>query len=63
MDSKSIARKGVPVRLRDPVLNPDETLGFVGVFLSLWGAFPSRGGGRNVEAGNDALGDNADFDD
>ena len=25
MDSKSIARKGVPVRLRDPVLNPDET--------------------------------------
>lgn len=34
MDSKSIAREGVPVRLRDPVLDPDETLGFVGVFLS-----------------------------
>ena len=34
MDSKSIAREGVPVRLRDPVLNPDETFGFVGVFLS-----------------------------
>ena len=35
MDSKSIAREGVPVRLRDPVLNPDEVLGFVGVFLFL----------------------------
>ena len=35
MDSKSIAREGVPVRLRDPVLNPDETFGFVGFFYFL----------------------------
>ena len=35
MDSKSIARKGVPVRLRDPVLTPDEILGFVGGFSFL----------------------------
>ena len=33
MDSKSIARKGVPVRLRDPVLNPDETFVSSGFFL------------------------------
>ena len=56
MDSKSIARKGVPVRLRDPVLNPDETFGFVGVFLSAVAnsgegsvrRTASRGGGRAV---------------
>ena len=38
MDSKSIARKGVPVRLRDPVLGPDETFGFRrGFFVDVWG--------------------------
>lgn len=36
MDSKSIARKGVPVRLRDPVLNPDETLFSSGFFCRLF---------------------------
>ena len=51
MDSKSIAREGVPVRLRDPVLNPDETFGFVGVFLSLF-RFPRReSGGGEVSRG------------
>ncbi len=34
MDSKSIARKGVPVRLRDPV-SPRRNVGFVEVFYFL----------------------------
>ena len=41
MDSKSIARKGVPVRLRDPVLDLDETSGFRRGFSFF---APSRGG-------------------
>ena len=35
MDSKSIARKGVPVRLRDPVLNPGEISVSSGFYLFL----------------------------
>ena len=35
MDSKSIARKGVPVRLRDPVFDLDEALVSSGFFLFL----------------------------
>ena len=34
MDSKSIARKGVPVRLRDPVFDLDEALVSSGFFFS-----------------------------
>ena len=40
MDSKSIARKGVPVRLRDPVLGLDKTLVLLRLFLFL--AIPRR---------------------
>ena len=44
MDSKSIAREGVPVRLRDPVLDPDETLVSSGFFCRLLRLAP--GGAR-----------------
>lgn len=57
MDSKSIARKGVPVRLRDPVLDPDETLSFVGVFLSTFGRVEKRGRRETAKTTRQGLGD------